>query len=594
MKYSLDEDLLGDLLGFLVDWVIGSLVDVALGAFQVLMTWWIGGSISPDLTMTGPEDWGTKEGGSVLWWLRYNTQWLVPVGVVPGFSIAAFLAAIKRSGEPFRKVFFQFFELVIVICALAFGAALAYAAGDEYSKWILGQVTPDNSNWVGSWSTGLQTMNSGFKVLLAFFALFAAIASAIQWGLMLFHSAALVMLVGIMPVLASFRFSSFGDQAYRRAMGLMISFILYKPVAATIYALAMRMMISEYESDHFLGLALICGAVFTLPATMRAVMPAVAESDKAGLRTFGHMVFGSTALNIGQGKTMFNPAGRGGGSAAPSQNGPTGSSGPGGSPLRGGPAAPFDGAPPRGRDAPAGNPAPGGAGEPDADGVRGAGGAAAGGPAGGRDGLNGSGVPDASGVRGAGGAAAGGPAGGRDGLNGSGVPDASGVRGAGGAAAGGPAGGRDGLNGSGVPDASGVRGTGGAPAGDPSPGGPGSPSGSGAVGAEGVRGARDAVVGGSAWSGSDAPEAEGPPGARVASSENPAQGEKPAPGGTSGTGASKDNAGTGTGPDGAVLPGSTNYPEGERSRIVPDAPPPELPGGSNTNGDDRPSGPIPT
>jgi hypothetical protein len=189
---------------------------------------------------------------------------------------------------------------------------------------------------------------------------------------MMFRNGAMVALLGVLPVVAAARFSTYGNNAYRRSIGWVISFALYKPVGATVYAAGLEMATSGNASENFMGLFLLGGAVIVLPAIMRVIVPAVTESNSVGegvgstLRKTAHLVYGSTAVNIGRGAHAFRPGGRdqrpaGGGPGGGAGGGPGG--GPGGAvpggpvPGGGGPGGP--GGPGAGVPVPDGAPTPG-------------------------------------------------------------------------------------------------------------------------------------------------------------------------------------------------------------------------------------------
>ncbi|TDC40931.1 hypothetical protein E1281_37905, partial [Actinomadura sp. KC345] len=312
-------DDVDSILDGIVDWVIEWAIDAALGSLQTLMTWWATDD-TYSVSMTGEE-------GGTLFFLREHTNWLTLMLAFAGLLIAAFRVAIQRKGEPFRESISQLFQLAMVIFILATVVNLANITGDRYSDWILADARPANDEWIKNWNSGIAGLKSADTMfLLLFFALFAAIASVIQFILMLFRSAILIVLVGVLPVVAASRSSKYGESAFKKCIGLLISAILFKWVAATIYAAAFRLMASDYDADILFGLALVGGAVFVFPAVMRAVMPVVAADNPLfGIRQVGHFTFGGTATNaLGRVTSLF---GLGGGAGDGSGSGPSGSSG---------------------------------------------------------------------------------------------------------------------------------------------------------------------------------------------------------------------------------------------------------------------------
>ncbi|MGI5418986.1 G-protein coupled receptor [Actinomadura luteofluorescens] len=319
-----------DLLNDAWAWLVNKLLDWALSTFQTFLTWWMSDS-AYSVQLTG-------EKGGVLYMLREYTNWLVAAMAFAGFLVAAFRIAIQRKGEPFRQAMTQFFELAVIILTLATLVNLLNIAGDRYSHWIIEGMGPKDDAWIDNWKNGLDLLGGDqgdTSFILAFFALAAALSSAIQFVLMLFRSGALIILVGILPALAAARFSTYGNAAYRQCVGLLVSFVVVKPVIATIDAGALALMASKFEADRLFGLALAAGSVFALPATMRAVMPAATEGlSFFGIRQVGHFTYGGTAMTM-RGRaagfvTGLLSGGSSGSAATPVRSNRTGGGGGGG------------------------------------------------------------------------------------------------------------------------------------------------------------------------------------------------------------------------------------------------------------------------
>ncbi|MEV0660473.1 G-protein coupled receptor [Actinomadura luteofluorescens] len=385
-----------DLLNEAWAWLVNKLLDWALSTFQTFLTWWMSDS-AYSVQLTG-------EKGGVLYMLREYTNWLVAAMAFAGFLVAAFRIAIQRKGEPFRQAMTQFFELAVIILTLATLVNLLNIAGDRYSHWIIEGMGPKDDAWIENWKNGLDLLGGDqgdTSFILAFFALAAALSSAIQFVLMLFRSGALIILVGILPALAAARFSTYGNAAYRQCVGLLVSFVVVKPVIATIDGGALALMASKYEADRLFGLALAAGSVFALPATMRAVMPAATEGlSFFGIRQVGHFTYGGTAMTM-RGRaagliTGLLGSASGGSASTPVQSNRTGGgwSG-GGNPGGGSGGGPGGGGAPTppSNNGPGGGPAggPGGPGGPGGGPPGGPGGAPSGAPGGGPSGGSGNG-----------------------------------------------------------------------------------------------------------------------------------------------------------------------------------------------------------
>jgi hypothetical protein len=209
----------------------------------------------------------------------------------------------------------------------------------------------------------LPNVGGGLVFLLAFFGM---IASLVQVGVMLVRGAILAVLVGVLPVAASASITEAGYGWFKRLAGWISSFVLYKLVAAVIYAAAFTMIGSSTDLAGVVsGLSLLVVAILALPALLRLIPPsAEAMGGGSGGALAGAVAAGATGAVMLAGKG-------GGGSSAPapssqpglkSAGGPSGSSsgGRGGGPM---PLLPSGGRPSAGAGgaAPAGTGAGGGA-----------------------------------------------------------------------------------------------------------------------------------------------------------------------------------------------------------------------------------------
>ncbi|WP_242090105.1 hypothetical protein [Curtobacterium sp. DN_7.5] len=139
-------------------------------------------------------------------------------------------------------------------------------------------------------------------------ALIAILMTFVQIALMVVRSAVLVLLPGVLPLTASFTSIPSGEQWFRRSLGWLVTFILYKPAAALIYAAAFKLI----GTDIFLkddggiwlvmtGLALMIIALVALPALMRFIarMVALAGGGAAGAAVAGGLGIAAGELATG-------------------------------------------------------------------------------------------------------------------------------------------------------------------------------------------------------------------------------------------------------------------------------------------------------
>ncbi|MGW1807159.1 hypothetical protein [Streptomyces sp. NPDC002078] len=363
------------------------------------------------------------------------THWLTMFFAVLGLLIAAGRMAWERRGEPAKEALQGLFRLVVVTGCSVAGVTLATEFGDYFSTWILeNALHVQASDGTNLSSTGASEFGTAMKnlavlqtnglaaFLIIVMGLFGIISCIIQLILMLVRYAMLGLLVGVLPVAASLSGTENGKSMYKKAVGWLIAFIAYKPVAATIYAYAIVSMKQDDITSVLAGLAMIIMAVAALPALMRFIVPAIGATTGsgtgagaalagAGVATGARMIASRSGASGGSG---------GGGSGGPSGGGPTGSNNAaGGSPGGGqgeeqaGSQGPSGGAPSAGGEggqSPTGGegaiPAQSGGPEGAGGGTAAGAGAGAGGGAGGATGGAAAGAGAAGGA-----AAAAGPAG---------------------------------------------------------------------------------------------------------------------------------------------------------------------------------------
>lgn len=214
--------------------------------------------------------------------------------------------------------------------------------GDSYSRWVLDRSVS------GGFTEGLKKLlmspaANSLQIFVIVAGIIALIVSLIQICLLVVRSALSVLLAGTLPLAYSATNTQWGKQWSQKHASWLIAFVLYKPVAATIYAAAFKVTGSaltgklEGAAESIVGLmsglVLMVAALFALPAMMRLIVPAVGAASAGGAMFAGAAVGGAASGAINMGSRM---AARGGGSGG---GGGGGAAGAGGSGAGGGGAA---------------------------------------------------------------------------------------------------------------------------------------------------------------------------------------------------------------------------------------------------------------
>ncbi|MFE9685383.1 hypothetical protein [Streptomyces sp. NPDC006285] len=236
---------------------------------------------SPDLN---------DEAGPVAF-LRGSTLWVTSFTAVLCLLIAAGQLAWQRRGEPARQALQGLLNLVIVSSVGVAMVGLLTSAGDKFSVWIIDRSTGCRqisaagepvAQCVAEFEKRTSAMlalggtDSSFLVMVM--AVLVITGTVAQIALMIVRMAMLIILTGTLPLAAAASSTPAGRLWFRRSVGWLLAFVLYKPAAAVVYAAAFSITGQKQDNEvvsMVSGVVLIVLACFTLPALMRFAAPVV-------------------------------------------------------------------------------------------------------------------------------------------------------------------------------------------------------------------------------------------------------------------------------------------------------------------------------
>ncbi|WP_329473048.1 hypothetical protein OIE75_32265 [Streptomyces sp. NBC_01723] len=233
--------------------------------------------------------------------LQGSTLWITSFTAVLSLLVAAGQIAWQRRGETARQALQGLLNLMMVSSVGVATVALLTSAGDRFSVWIIDRSTGCRQisaggepveQCVGEFEKRTSAMlalggtDSSFLVLIM--AILVITGTVAQIALMIVRMAMLVILTGTLPLAAAASSTPAGRLWFRRSVGWLLAFVLYKPAAAVVYAAAFS--ISGQEEDNEVvsmvsGVVLIVLACFTLPALMRFAAPVVQAAVSGAGRT---------------------------------------------------------------------------------------------------------------------------------------------------------------------------------------------------------------------------------------------------------------------------------------------------------------------
>lgn len=350
-------DAVGDAVAGAWEKIVQDMAEAASAVVREIATGWLAID-SPTLDQdSGP-----------VGFLRSSTIALTSWVAVLCLVIAAGRLAWERRAEPARQAAAGVLRLVVVSAAAVAVVNLLTAAGDDFSRWIVNRSTgcggyAANEPCVDAFGERLLTLTAFAAVdrpltgLMFIMALLLIIASIVQIAFMLARNAMLIVLAGTLPLTAAASTTEAGRAWFNKSMGWLLAFVLYKPVAAIIYASAFA-TIGKSKSGEFMtqvsGVMLLVMAALTLPALMRIAVPMVSAvggwSAAGAIQGTGRAVAqGAMAIKTGGGSAAAKggagaagAAGKAGGKPGAGGAGPAAGGKPGGKP---GPSGPGGGKP---------------------------------------------------------------------------------------------------------------------------------------------------------------------------------------------------------------------------------------------------------
>lgn len=309
--------------------------------------------------------------------------WAQGVVLVGSLLYVAGKTALTRSGKAAGEAALGLGTMVLAVGAGVTAIDILAVAGDNWASAIISQSVDGNmAGRLGAVTGGSASMASlglGLEFVIAFLGIISCI---VQIFFLIARVGILTVLAGTLPLSAAGLATPAGRAWFKRTVGWIIAFLLYKPAAALIYASAFSLTADAKDLlSELSGLMLILLSVFALPALMRLAVPMVAAATGGGGGELAGAAAGA-AMATGARRAGSSPGSSGGSSKAGGSGAGTitGSSGPG-TASRGGGGGRPGGASPSGAKpgAGAGGAGAGGAGA----GGAGAGGATSGGTGGG-------------------------------------------------------------------------------------------------------------------------------------------------------------------------------------------------------------------
>ncbi|WP_405991016.1 hypothetical protein [Streptomyces sp. NBC_00986] len=262
--------------------------------------------------------------------LSNKTSWIVVYLAVGSLLFAAAKMAIERRGTAGVTALKGIMRVVLVSGAATTICVAAARVADNYSSYLFDDSVQKALDNIGACGD-ISDIQSFLLLILAFLLLLAGILHTI---LMYIRLGVMMIMLGTLPMAAAASMTDWGAGWWRKHIGWMISWLLYKPAVALVLNAGMSMITAGQNSPtganvntRIAGIGVMLLSAIALPALLKLVVPAAAAMGTGNPMASMGQAGSQLASGAVQVAAMSGSSGGGGGGA---QKGPSGASGTGG------------------------------------------------------------------------------------------------------------------------------------------------------------------------------------------------------------------------------------------------------------------------
>ncbi|MCY9785696.1 hypothetical protein KIK06_17560 [Nocardiopsis sp. EMB25] len=257
----------------------GHVSKIGLVLFATVLISAASGIVTGVLPSTGPEN-----ASRPVEFLQSSLWWYMGAAAVLSVIIGAVRMVWEQRAEPGKELLKSLMTLVVVTGTGVAGIGAAMGAADGFARWIILESTDaDFGEAITSMLVVDAATTGGIGAFLAIFVgIFIIFFSMLQMILMIVRVGMVVILAGVFPLAASFTNTEMGKQWFKKCIGWLIAWILYKPAAAIIYAAAFQLVGGNdlfYSEDEtglmgvLVGVTMMLISLIAMPALMKFVAP---------------------------------------------------------------------------------------------------------------------------------------------------------------------------------------------------------------------------------------------------------------------------------------------------------------------------------
>lgn len=335
------------------DEIAGSFAQTVGETYQELSTFWVevpspalgectDATCTTPTAVTGSGTGTNYQPTDTVEFVWDQTGWVIGVVLLLSIVASAVKLMWQQRAEAGRELLESLLRFVVVSSAGLGAVVLLTEFSDALASSIIGAAIDETADGFGAnflILSGVSVLTGGSLGVVAViaFGLLAILTAAFQVIVLIFRGALLVLVVGFLPLAAAATNTAIGRNAWSKAAGWILAFIVYKPVAALIYGAGFTLLATPmFDGDGPLrlltGLAMMVLATLALPALIKLCVPATAALGSAGGNAMGWLAAGgagAAALATGSGpvggtagaRAVMARSGAGGSSGASSSTG---------------------------------------------------------------------------------------------------------------------------------------------------------------------------------------------------------------------------------------------------------------------------------
>jgi hypothetical protein len=237
---------------------------------------------------------------NVTWWVMVPSpdvtspaqtlqRWMLPITALiatGGILWQALLMILTRRGEPLVNVLKGLTAVAMWGAVAVAGTNLLLAFSDTYSTWVLTTGLDGSTDKLAERMLTMLAITPSVGLALVSSPL-VMLAMVFQLVLLMFRNGAVVILTGLLQLAAAGTFTNGTSAWLRKLLSWHLALVFYKPMAATIYAIAF-MLIGDRGNQlqtWLTGVGMLAMSIIALPAMLRFLNWSVGgiQSSSGGL-----------------------------------------------------------------------------------------------------------------------------------------------------------------------------------------------------------------------------------------------------------------------------------------------------------------------